>query len=516
MAFLIQWLMESLQPLLFAACIIFVVSLKFFLKEKSAGKRNSNLPPSPPKLPIIGNLHQLGSMPHLSLKCLAEKFGPIIHLQLGQIPTVVISSAKLAKETMKTHDLALSSRPQFFSAKHILYGCTDIAFSPYGDYWRHVRKICILELLSAKRVQSYRLVREEEVARLVQRVADSYPSTTNLTKMLRLYANDVLCRVVFGRDFSGGGEYDRHGFHQMLEEFQVLLGGFSLADFFPSLEFVNSLTSRKSRLQKTFRSFDKLFDQLLSEHLNPERETEEHKDLVNVLLDIQKNGSGDLPITTDNIKAIILDMFTAGSDTASITLEWGMTELILKPKVMEIAQAEVRNIVGDHRRVVSESDLPHLHYIKAVIKEILRFHPPAPVLVPRESTEDVNIEGYDIPAKTRFFFNAWAIGRDSESWENPDTFQPERFMGSTVDFKGQHFELIPFGVGRRICPGITFGTAVIELALAQLLHSFDWYLPPGTTAENFDMKEVFGLTTHRISDLTLVARPRFPVGHNKP
>ncbi|KAF5476683.1 hypothetical protein F2P56_003397 [Juglans regia] len=333
--------------------------------------------------------------------------------------------------------------------------------------------------------------------------------------MLRLYANDVLCRVVFGRDFSGGGEYDRYGFHQMLEEFQVLLGGFSLADFFPSMEFVNSLTGRKSRLQKTFRSFDKLFDQLLSEHLNPERETEEHKDLVDVLLDIQKNGSGDLPITMDNIKAIILDMFTAGSDTASITLEWGMTELILNPKVMDIAQAEVRNIVGDHRSVVLESDLPHLHYIKAVIKEIFRFHPPAPVLVPRESTEDVNIEGYDIPAKTRFFFNAWAIGRDSESWESPDTFQPERFMGSNVYFKGQHFELIPFGAGRRICPGITFGTAVIELALAQLLHSFDWYLPPGTTAENFDMKEVFGLTTHRISDLTLIAGLR-SVGQNKP
>ncbi|XP_042948674.1 cytochrome P450 71AP13-like [Carya illinoinensis] len=316
----------------------------------------------------------------------------------------------------------------------------------------------------------------------------------------------------------------------MLEEFQVLLGGFSLADFFPSLEFVNSLTSRKSRLQKTFRSFDKLFDQLLSEHLDPERETEEHKDLVNVLLDIQKNGSGHLPITTDksklsswltitieiNISHMLLPRQGTGSDTASITLEWGMTELILKPKVMEIARAEVRNIVGDHRRVVSESDLPHLHYIKAAIKEILRFHPPAPVLVPRESTENVNIEGYDIPAKTRLFFNAWAIGRDSESWENQDTFQPERFMGSTVDFKGQHFELIPFGVGRRICPGITFGTAVIELALAQLLHSFDWYLPPGTTAENFDMKEVFGITTHRISDLTLVARPRFPVGYNKP
>lgn len=209
-------------------------------------------------------------------------------------------------------------------------------------------------------------------------------------------------------------------------------------------------------------------------------------------------------------------MFTAGSDTSSITLEWLMIELILNPKVLEIAQAEVRNIVGDHRRVVLESDLPHLHYIKAVIKEVLRFHPPAPMLLPRESMEDMNIDGYDIPAKTRFYFNAWAIMRDAESWENPDRFQPERFMGNTVDFKGQHFELIPFGAGRRICPGITFATAVLELPLAQLLHSFDWCLPPGTTAENFDMKEVFGITTHRAADLILIAKPRFPTLDNKP
>jgi cytochrome P450 len=176
-------------------------------------------------------------MPHQSLQCLAEKFGPIIYLQLGEIPTVVVSSARLAKEVMKTHDLALSSRPQIFSAKHLFYDCTDVVFSPYGAYWRHIRKICILELLSVKRVQSYSFVREEEVARLVHRVAESYPSTTNLTKLLGLYANDVICRVAFGRDFSAGGEYDRHGFQKMLEEFQVLLGGFSIGDFFPSMEF---------------------------------------------------------------------------------------------------------------------------------------------------------------------------------------------------------------------------------------------------------------------------------------
>ena len=167
----------SWQPFFLFVSIFLAVFLSFFMKLKSK-KRKFNLPPNPPKLPIIGNLHQLGNMPHLSLQCLAKSFGPIIYLQLGEVPTVVISSARLAKEVMKTHDLALSSRPKIFSAKHLLYNCTDVAFSPYGAYWRHIRKICILELLSAKRVESYSFVREEEVARLVSRVAESYPNTT--------------------------------------------------------------------------------------------------------------------------------------------------------------------------------------------------------------------------------------------------------------------------------------------------------------------------------------------------
>ncbi|KAL5814915.1 hypothetical protein ACOSQ4_025556 [Xanthoceras sorbifolium] len=504
---LLQWLRDSFNPSMLFASIFLVMVLKLWLMGKSR-KRKFNLPPSPPKLPIIGNLHQLGNMPHLSLCHLAEKFGPIFYLQLGEIPTVVVSSARMAKEVMKTHDLALSNRPQIFSAKHLFYNCTDIVFSPYGDYWRHIRKICILELLSVKRVQSFSFVREEEVARLVGRLAEHYPNTANLTRMLGLYANDILCRVAFGRDFSGAGEYDHYGFQKMLEEYQELLGGFSLGDFFPSMEFIHSLTGMKSRLQNTFQRFDRFFDEIIHEHLNPDREKKK-QDLLDVLLDIQKNGSAEMPLTMDNVKAIILDMFAAGTDTTFITLDWGMTELIMNPKVMEKAQAEVRGVVGQ-RRIVLESDLPQLHYMKAVIKEIFRFHPPVPVLVPRESMEEITIDGYNIPAKTRFFINAWAIGRNTESWENPETFEPERFMGSAIDFKGQDFELIPFGAGRRSCPAIIFGTASVELALAQLLHSFDWELPPGIETKNLDMTEVFGITMHKIADLIVVAKPHFP------
>nr|QNS30002.1 cytochrome P450 [Nothapodytes nimmoniana] len=489
----------------FIAGIFLIVLFKFI--PWKATKKILNLPPRPPKLPFIGNLHQLRNVPHLSLQRLSKRFGPIIYLQLGEVPTVVVSSARLAKEVMKTHDLAISSRPQLFSAKHLFYNCTDMAFSPYNAYWRQIRRICILELFSAKQVQSYGFVREEEVARLIHRVSDSLPGTVNLSKMLGLYANDVLCRIAFGRDFSSQGDYDRHGFHKMLEEYQVLLGGFSIGDFFPSMEFVHTLTGLKSRLQCTFRRFDQFFDEVVRQHLDPNRE-KNHKDLVDVLLEAQTKESSEMPLTMDNIKAIILDIFAAGTDTTFITLDWGMTELIMNPKVMQRAQTEVRSFLGE-RRSVLENDMPHMPYLRAVIKEIFRLHPPAPVLLPRESMEDVTIDGYDIPAKTRFFINAWAIGRDPESWENPEAFQPERFIGSCIDFKGQDFELIPFGAGRRSCPAIAFGTASVELALAQLLHSFDWELPPGIEAKDLDVTEVFGITMQRISPLIVVANPHF-------
>ncbi|MED6206367.1 hypothetical protein PIB30_026072 [Stylosanthes scabra] len=519
---LVIWFKEErlITPFFFISTLIIflILSTKFLFtnnsrnnKKKAKSKNNRNLPPNPPKIPIIGNFHQLGTNPHISLQTLSQKYGPIIHLQLGEVPTVVVSSSKVAKEVLKTHDLALASRPQLYSAKYLFYNCTNVVFSPYGAYWRHIRKICILELLSSKRVQSCSSIREQEVARLVQRVAESCPGTCNLSRMLGLYANDILCRVAFGRDFSVDGEYQKHGFQKMLDEYQELLGGFSVGDFFPSLEFIHSLTGAKSRLKETSRRFDQLFDQILDEHkgCNDNNKMDEEKDLVDVLLEVQKNGSHEMPLTTDNIKAIILDMFAAGTDTTFITLDWGMTELLMNPQVMRMAQKEIRNIMGE-RRVVLESDLHQFHYMKAIIKEVFRLHPPVPVLVPRESMEDIVLEGYEIPARTRFFVNAWAIGRDPESWEDPNEFKPERFLGSDVDYKGNDFELIPFGAGRRGCPAIAFATAVIELALAQLLHSFDWELPHGVKVEDLDLSEVFGISMHRRENLHVVAKPYFP------
>jgi cytochrome P450 len=202
----------------------------------------------------------------------------------------------------------------------------------------------------------------------------------------------------------------------------------------------------------------------------------------------------------------VQDMFAAGTDTTFITLDWSMTELVMNLEALKRAQIEVRRAVGE-KMFVSESDISNMPYLKAVIKEVLRLHPPAPVLMPRESREPVKINGYDIPAKTRIYVNAWAIGRDPELWENPEEFKPERFLDSPVDYKGQHYEFIPFGAGRRSCPGTNFGIASVELALAQLLHIFDWKLPPGVAPKDLDMTELFGITMHRKQQLLVVAQP---------
>ncbi|KAJ0989206.1 hypothetical protein J5N97_007562 [Dioscorea zingiberensis] len=201
-------------------------------------------------------------------------------------------------------------------------------------------------------------------------------------------------------------------------------------------------------------------------------------------------------------------MFAAGTDTTFTALDWTMAELIRNPGVMKKVQEEIKEVVKGKGNV-SEEDIDQMSYLKAVIKEVLRLHPPLPLLVPRESTERVKLHGFEIPTKTRVIINAWAIGRDPKTWERPEEFWPERFLNSVVDFKGQDFQLIPFGAGRRGCPGIMFAISTIELALATLLHHFDWKMPDGMSAEELDMSESPGITVHRKTSLVVQATPKF-------
>ena len=190
-------------------------------------------------------------------------------------------------------------------------------------------------------------------------------------------------------------------------------------------------------------------------------------------------------------------------------MDWALVELIKNPRILKEAQREVREVFDEEGKV-DETGLTKLKYLKLVIKEVLRMHPPAPLLLPRECGQKCEIQGYEIPMNTKVIVNAWAIGRDAKYWNDPETFYPERFVDSSVDFKGVDFEYIPFGAGRRMCPGINFGLANVELPLAMLLYHFDWELPSGMKNEDLDMTETFGITQRRKEDLYLILKPYQP------
>ncbi|KAL0904798.1 hypothetical protein M5K25_026950 [Dendrobium thyrsiflorum] len=495
------------------ATIIFLLTLLtiiFFFLHRRKAFSPTRLPPRPPSIPLLGNLLQLGSLPHRSLNSLSKTYGPLFLLQLGvTAPTVVVSSAEIAEQVMKTQDLIFASRPPSSLANHLLYNSTDVAFSPYSDYWRMIKKICIVHLLSSKCVQSYKSVREEEVALLIAdiRAASVAAEAVNLSKRLVTLTNDIISRVALGRKL---GETR---FGEMLNELTELLGCFPVADFVPWLGWIDVLTGLNARVRRTSKELDEVLEQILEERLHKKRSKtvgadEEVLDLLGVLLSIKDQHEGNdaaIPLHKEHIKAVILDMFSGGTDTTFTVLEWAMAELMRNPTCMEDVQREIRDFVGS-KEFVEEEDIDRLTYLKAIIKETLRLHVPVALLVPRVATDNTLLQGYEIPAGTRIIINAWAIARDPNYWDRPEEFWPERFINCNIDFKGQHFQLTPFGAGRRACPGIGFAIATIECALANLLYHFDWVVPKEMADEALDMSELGGITIHKKSALLLTAK----------
>ncbi|KAI9123647.1 hypothetical protein K1719_004947 [Acacia pycnantha] len=482
----------------------------FLWLTKSKNKAEIQIP-GPWKLPLLGNLHQLAVasrsplLPHHLFRELSLKFGPLMHLQLGELSTVIVSSPEIAQQIMKTHDLAFVNRPQLLTSKLMGYGSSDIAFAPYGDYWKQMRRICASQLFSAKKVQSFSSVREDEVSKLIESVGESVGSEFDLTRKIYSLTSAIITRVAFG------DESKREKFMELIDT--AVTSGFGFAELFPSMKAVHLITGVESKLAKIRKQIDEFLEDIINKENQEKQFREENDDsggqenLLQVLLQIQHSGSPEIPITTDNVKAVIADIFSGGTDTSAATTEWAMLEMMRNPKVMEKAQAEIRETFKG-KKAIHDSDMQQLVYLKSVIKETLRLHPPLPLLLPRECRETCKINGYDIPNKTKVIVNAWAIGRDPNHWYEAERFIPERFHGdnncNNVDFRGTNFEYIPFGAGRRICPGMLFGLASIELPLASLLYHFDWKLPNEMKPEDLDMSEAFGIVARRKNKLCLI------------
>ncbi|XVF57798.1 hypothetical protein PTKIN_Ptkin07bG0011800 [Pterospermum kingtungense] len=501
--------MEQNNPLFLF--LILVVSLLVWLKLAKGKKLN--LPPSAPKLPIIGNIHQLGKLPHRSFRDLSTKYGSLLRLQLGHNPILLVSSAEMAREIVKNHDIVFSNRPKATAPNVLFYGCRGIFFAPYAEYWRQVRKISVLELFSHRRIRSFQYIRDEEVELVINKIrsASLKGESINLTEMVMGVSNNIVSRCVISRK-SDEEEDGSRKFGELARRLMILFTSFCFGDLFPYLRWLDVLTGLIPNMKAISGELDKFFDQIIDEHranLKSDDQVTNKEDFVSIILQFQKDGMLEMDLTQDNIKAILQDMLVGGTDTTATTVEWMMAELLKHPNVMKRVQEEVRNVVGMKTKI-DVDDINKMEYLKCVIKETFRLHPAGPLL-PRETSASVKLGGYDIPSNTIVFINVWAIQRDPNWWENPEEFIPERFENSSVDFKGQDFQLIPFGLGRRSCPGMPFGVASMEYLIANLLFWFDWKLPATEIVENLDMSEQYGGTVKKKIPLHVVPISHFSV-----
>ncbi|RCV16947.1 hypothetical protein SETIT_3G179600v2 [Setaria italica] len=496
-----------------ALFLLFVASCYIIVRRLRSGRSNGDpvLPPSPPGLPIIGNMHQLGrGHHHRKLQALAQQHGEIFLLWLGSVPALVVSSASMAEEVLKNQDHVFCGRPQQHTARGILYDCRDVGFSPYGERWRQLRRIAVVHLLSVKRVDSMRVLREEEVASLVARISAAGAlegdrgklRAVNMSELIVSLTYTVISKAAFGNKLGG---MDPGSFRAMMKEVTGLLEMIAVSDMFPRLRWVDWAMGLDARIKRTASKLDDVLERTLQEHEKKPKNDDEAADLLDDLLSVVKEGGERLNLDRIDVKGLILDLFIGGIDTTSKAIEWAMVYLIKNPREMAKVQAEVRQIAG--AQGVLEEQLLRMSRLQAALKEAMRLHPPVPLLIPRETIQDTKLHGYDIPAKTRVIINAWAIGRDKESWENPEQFLPDRFMHTSIDYNGKDFRFIPFSAGRRGCPGIAFATRLAELALANLLYHFDWELPEGQNVESFEVMESSGISPVLKYPLTLVANP---------
>ncbi|XP_044961422.1 zealexin A1 synthase-like [Hordeum vulgare subsp. vulgare] len=479
------------------------------LSVDEAGLRKKRLPPGPWTLPIIGSLHHVASvLPHRTLMQLSRRHGPLMLLRLGQVSTVVVSSAEAAALVMKTNDPVFADRPRGVTLHIASSGGKDMVFAPYGDHWRQMRKICIVHLLGSAQVSRMEGIRAEEVGGLLRDIvaAASAGATINVSEKVMALSNDIVTRAVFGGKFARQREFLRE-----MDKVFKLMSGFCLVDMFPSSRLVRWLSNGERHMRRCHGLIHRIIAEVVENRKAAHASATGgsipgNEDLLDVLLRLQQEDSLEFPLTTETMGAVLFNMFAGATETTGTNLAWVMSELMHNPNIMAKAQHEVREVLGEGRSVITNGDLGELQYMRMIIKEALRLHPPGP-LIPRMAREDCSVMGYDIPKGTNVYINIFAISRDPRYWINPEEFMPERFEKNNVNYKGTYFEFIPFGAGRRQCPGIQFSLAITEMALANLLYHFDWMLPNGANHASFDMSEKFGFAVSKKYDLKLRAIP---------
>ncbi|PIA36075.1 hypothetical protein AQUCO_03400169v1, partial [Aquilegia coerulea] len=461
------------------------------------------------------NFNLIGSLPHRSIHDLSKKYGSLMHLKFGSYHVVVASSTEMAKEFLKTHDVIFSDRPQTAAGKYTTYGYSNITWSQYGPYWRQARKICMVEVFSSKRLESFQYIRVEETRALIKGIYNSPGHHISLRNHLYDVNLNIISRIVFGKKYLDEDESQTsiitpNEFKKMLDELFFLNGVLNIGDWIPWTRFMD-LQGYVKRMKMLRKKFDLFLEHVIHEH-NEKRHGVQNwvaNDIVDVLLQLADDPNHEFKLKKKSVKAFSLDMIGGGTETSAVTVEWAISELLKHPKTFNKATEELDRVIG-RERWVEEKDMPKLPYIEAILIETMRLHPVIPMLLPRLTHENCEIAGYAIPAGTRALVSVWTIGRDPSLWDKPEEYWPERFIGKSIDLKGTDFKLLPFGAGRRMCPGYILGQKVMQLTLANLIHGFSWKLHENMKPVDLNREEVVGFTVRKKVPLEAVVEPRLP------
>ncbi|XP_021285064.1 cytochrome P450 82C4-like [Herrania umbratica] len=506
--------------------LIFCYKVLLGQQKTNADDKTRTAPQPKGAWPILGHLHLLGGSDQLlyrTLGAMADKYGPAFTIRLGSRCAFVVSSWELAKDCFTINDKALASRPSTVAAKHMGYNYAVFGFAPYSPFWREMRKIATLELLSNRRLEMLKHIRISEVDMGIRELYNlchdngSSPVLVELKQWLEDLTLNVVVRMVAGKRYFGASAVCSDGearrCQKAIKEFFRLIGMFVVSDALPFLWWLD-VHGHEKAMKKTAKELDDLLEAWLKEHrqrrISGGIKAEGEQDFIDVMLSLQEEGHlANFQYDADtSIKSTCLALILGGTDTTAGTLTWAISLLLNNPKLLKKAQEELDLQVG-RERLVDESDVQNLVYLQAIIKETLRLYPAGPLLGPREAMNDCTIAGYHVPAGARLVVNVWKIQRDPRVWSNPSAFKPERFLTShaNVDVRGQQFELIPFGSGRRSCPGASFALQLLHLTLARFLHAFELSTP---LDQPVDMTESPGLTIPKATPLEVLLEPRLP------
>ncbi|XP_022769909.1 cytochrome P450 CYP82D47-like [Durio zibethinus] len=492
------------------------------LRRHNKSKGTILLAPEPSgALPLIGHLHLLGgqSTPARTWRAMADKYGPVFTFRLGQQRALVISSHEAVKDCFTTNDKILASRPRSTAGKYLGYNYAAMGFAPYGAYWRDIRKLAVAELLSSRILEALKHVRISNVDAFIrklysfcQRNEKNPNNKVDISYRLELLTINIILQMIAGKRYfsCAEGKDDAEAQHAVktIKELFYFAGNFAPADVIPVLEWIDFQGQVKS-MKRVSKELDSIIEGWVRERKLKRHdmgEADNNQDFLDVLLSkVTEESIFGHPRDTI-IKATVMNLIIAAADTTSITLTWILSNLMNNERALKRAQEELDSKIG-RERWVEDSDMEKLSYLQAIVKETLRLYPPGPLSVPHEAMEDCCVGGYHIPKGTLLFVNLWKLHRDPRIWSNPEEFLPERFLSShvNVDVFGKHFEYIPFGSGRRSCPGISMAMQVTRLTIARLLQGFDLTTPLNMPA---DMTEGLGLTMPKATPLEVIPTPR--------